>query len=242
MAVKLFLPTNDEPFTLSRSRIDNFIECRRCFYLTNRLGIARPPSFPFNLNNAVDELLKNEFDIYRRKQEPHPLMLENSIDAVPFKHPDLEKWREALRNGVIRDHSPTNLILRGGIDDVWIDRKTDQLIVVDYKATSKKGEVNIEADWQISYKRQVEFYQWLLRGNSFDVSDTSYFVYCNGIKDKKEFLNKLEFKVKLIAYQGNGSWIEPTLHKVKETLMSEEPPPASSECVYCKYVTKSLMV
>ena len=58
MPAKLFHPDLEEPFVLSRSRIDNFLECRRCFYLTNRVGIARPPSFPFNLNNAVDELLK----------------------------------------------------------------------------------------------------------------------------------------------------------------------------------------
>ncbi len=64
MPAILFDPSSDEPFVLSRSRVDNFLECSRCFYLTNRVGIARPPSFPFNLNNAVDELLKNEFDIY----------------------------------------------------------------------------------------------------------------------------------------------------------------------------------
>ena len=81
MPAKLFSPDSKEPFVLSRSRIDNFLDCRRCFYLTNRVGIARPPSFPFNLNNAVDELLKNEFDIYREKGEPHPIMVENNLKA-----------------------------------------------------------------------------------------------------------------------------------------------------------------
>ena len=79
MPAKLFNPKSEEPFVFSRSRIDNFLECKRCFYLTNKIGIARPPSFPFNLNNAVDELLKNEFDTYREKQEPHPIMIENRI-------------------------------------------------------------------------------------------------------------------------------------------------------------------
>jgi len=222
--------------------VDNFIECARCFYLTNRLGIARPSTFPFNLNNAVDELLKNEFDNYRKKQEPHPIQSENNLNAIPYEHPDLDKWRESLRHGVKRYHEPTNLILRGGIDDVWIDKKTNQLIVVDYKATSKKGEVTLDADWQISYKRQVEFYQWLFRGNSFDVSDTAYFVYCNGIKDKSEFNNKLEFKVKLIPYIGNDQWVEPTLLDLKYCLLAEEPPKAADDCNYCRYVTKSLTI
>ena len=110
----------------------------------------------------MDELLKNEFDSYRKKQEPHPIQSENNLNAIPYEHPDLDKWRESLRHGVKRYHEPTNLILRGGIDDVWIDKKTNQLIVVDYKATSKKGEVTLDADWQISYKRQVEFYLSLI--------------------------------------------------------------------------------
>ena len=242
MPARLFNPNTEEPFSLSRSRVDNFLECPRCFYLTNRLGIARPSTFPFNLNNAVDELLKNEFDGYRKKQKPHPIQVENNLNAIPYEHPELDNWRESLRNGVKRFHEPTNLILRGGIDDVWIDKKTNKLIVVDYKATSKKGEVTLDADWQIGYKRQVEFYQWLFRGNSFDVSDTAYFVYCNGIKDKSEFNNRLEFKVKLIPYIGNDEWVEPTLKDLKYCLLAEEPPKASDNCSYCRFVTKNLTI
>ena len=242
MPAKLFNPNSEEPFVLSRSRIDNFLECARCFYLTNKIGIARPPSFPFNLNNAVDELLKNEFDIYREREEPHPIMVENKLKALPYQHPDLEEWRESLRHGIKRTHTETNLILRGGLDDLWINTETNQLIVVDYKATSKKGEVSIDAEWQIGYKRQIEFYQWLLRGNSFDVSDIGYFVYCNGISEKDEFNNILEFKTKLIPYKGNDSWVEPTLHGLKETLMKDEVPLADPKCSYCSYVKKTLMV
>ena len=49
MTSRLFNPNSDEPFTLSRSRVDNFIECQRCFYLTKRkqlsLGDFPPPVF-----------------------------------------------------------------------------------------------------------------------------------------------------------------------------------------------------
>ena len=108
MASRLFNPNSEEPFTLSRSRVDNFLECPRCFYLTNRLGIARPSSFPFNLNNAVDELLKNEFDGYRKKQKPHPIQVENNLNAIPYEHPELDNWRESLRHGVKRFHEPVS--------------------------------------------------------------------------------------------------------------------------------------
>ena len=89
---------------------------------------------------------------------------------------------------------------------------------------------------------QVEFYQWLLRGNSFDVSDTAYFVYCNGIANKDEFNNNLEFKTKLIPYKGSDQWIEPTLMDLKATLMADQPPEASQNCSYCSYVKKTLTI
>ena len=95
--------------------------------------------------------------------------------------------------------------------------------MVDYKATSKKGEVSIDADWQIGYKRQIEFYQWLLRGNSFDVSDIGYFVYCNGITEKDEFNNILEFKTKLIPYKGNDSCLLYTSPSPRDSLSSRMP-------------------
>ena len=240
MASRIFNPNDDTPFQLSRARVDNFIACPRCFYLTNRLGISRPSTFPFNLNNAVDELLKNEFDIYRSKAEPHPLITENNINAIPYDHPNLNEWRDSLKRGIKRFHEPTNLLLSGGVDDIWIDTETNQLIVVDYKATSKKGEVSLDADWQIGYKRQAEFYQWLLRGNSFDVSNTAYFVYCNGIREKDSFNNRLDFKTKVIPYIGDDSWIEPSLFSLKSTLMDPNPPKETLGCEFCSYIKKNL--
>src|SRR5579864_31554 len=81
------------PFKLSRSKIDLFLECPRCFYFDRRLGVGRPPGFPFALNSAVDHLLKQEFDIYRASGEKHPLIKKYGVDAQPVAHKDLDKWR-----------------------------------------------------------------------------------------------------------------------------------------------------
>ena len=91
----LYDPRSDKPFKISRSKIDLFIECARCFYMDRRLGVGRPPGFPFNLNNAVDHLLKIEFDKYRFSRQPHPLMIENNIDAIPYTNENLDKWRSS---------------------------------------------------------------------------------------------------------------------------------------------------
>ena len=219
---------------LSRSKIDLFMECPRCFFVDNKLGVARPPGFPFSLNSAVDKLLKKEFDTHRARGTAHPLMKEYGIDAVPLQHQKIEEWRDSLRAGVSIRHSPTGFLVRGGVDDVWV-YPSGELIVVDYKATSKDGEVSLDAEWQNGYKRQMEVYQWLFRQNGFKVSYTGYFVYVNGKTDREAFDAKLEFDVKVIPYTGDTKWIEPTLLEIKECLDSDELPAPAGLCDYCTY-------
>lgn len=220
-------------YKVSRSGIDLFLNCQKCFYLDKRLGVKRPPGFPFSLNSAVDTLLKKEFDILRAKGKPHPLMKKYKIDAIPFAHEDLDKWRENFV-GVQAVHKKTGLLITGAVDDVWINPK-GELIVVDYKATSKKDEVTLDADWQIGYKRQMEVYQWLLRQNGFKVSDTGYFVYANGDTDKKAFDAKLEFDVKILSYKGNDKWVDKAIIDLHKCLKSNKIPKSGEDCDYCTY-------
>lgn len=229
----IYKPKSSKPFKLSRSKIDLFLNCPRCFYIDRRLGTGLPPGFPFNLNSAVDHLLKKEFDLYRAIQKPHPLMVKHGIDAIPYQHNELDDWRENFK-GVQYHHEETNFVLTGAIDDVWIN-KADELLVVDYKSTSKDGEINLDADWQISYKRQMEFYQWLLRQNGFKVSNTGYFVYCNGDKSKNKFNDKLEFVTKIIPYTGNDEWINDTVFSAYICLTLDKIPPITRTCDFCLY-------
>jgi CRISPR/Cas system-associated exonuclease Cas4 (RecB family) len=218
---------------LSRSKLDLFVECPLCFYLDNKLGVSRPKGFPFNLNSAVDHLLKKEFDIHRVAKTPHPLMKEYGVDAVPFIHSELNSWRENFE-GIQCVHKESGLLISGAIDDVWVN-KAGELIIVDYKATSKDEKVNLDADWQDGYKRQMEVYQWLLRQKGFKVSNTGYFVYANGLRDKKAFDGKLEFEVILIPYTGSDSWVGKKIIEAKECLDEVLPPKPDSGCDYCNY-------
>ena len=220
-------------FRLSRSKLDLFLNCPRCFYLDRRLGVSQPPGFPFSLNSAVDKLLKKEFDILREKGEAHPLMIKFGIKAIPLKHKNLDEWRDPFK-GITYHDKKTNLIITGGVDDIWINPK-GELIIVDYKATSKEEEVSLDAEWQIGYKRQMEIYQWLFRKDGFKVSDTGYFVYCNGNTDKEKFDAKLEFDIKIIPYKGDDSWIEETINSAYDCLKSVAIPKASPDCDYCAY-------
>jgi hypothetical protein len=223
---------------LSRSKIDLFMECPRCFYIDNVLGLARPKGPSFTLNIAVDELLKKEFDIHRVKGNQHPLMEKYGIDAIPFKHEDLDKWRHNF-TGIQCQYDPIGCLITGAIDDVWQNSK-GELIIVDYKATSKEGTMETLDDtkWQQQYRRQMEVYQWLFRKNGFKVSDTGYFVYVNALKDKKAFDGKLEFDVTLIAHKGDDSWVDGQLEKIKVCLADGRIPSYSKGCDFCAYIER----
>lgn len=219
---------------LSRSKIDLFRECPRCFYLDNKLGVKRVPGFPFSLNSAVDHLLKQEFDLYRVKNEQHPLQKEYGIDARPMSHQELDEWRRNF-GGVKYLHKPTGLLVTGAIDDLWINGK-GEYIVVDYKATAKDEAVTkLDQAWQDGYKRQMEVYQWLLRKNGLKVSDTGYFVYCTGKMDRTAFDKRIDFDVNLIEYKGNDAWIEKTLFAIKECLEKDALPKSGKHCDWCAY-------
>ena len=235
---RVYEPGQKAPFKVSRSKIELFLQCPRCFWLDARLHINRPSSPPFTINKAIDELFKREFDSYRLKAKPHPIMVEFQIDAIPMKHDNLDNWRQNF-TGVSTLHEPTNLWVFGAIDDLWVDSK-GQSIVVDYKATAKDQDVTIDSDWQISYKRQLEVYQWLLRQNGLNVSDTGYFVYTNALVRADGFFDKVAFKTKLIPYEGDASWVEPTLINIKKTIDDDHMPAVGTAamggvCEFCTY-------
>ncbi len=220
---------------LSRSRIDLFVECARCFYLDNKFGVSRPRGPAFTLNIAVDALLKKEFDSYREKSTAHPLMKKYGIKALPLKHEKMDEWRHNF-SGVQCLHKPTGLQISGAVDDIWIN-PIGEFIVVDYKTTSKEGRVDSLSDsgWDAQYKRQMEVYQWLLRQNGHKVSNIGYFVYFNGRKDKESFDCKLEFDASVISHVGSDKWVEQTLSDIKKCL--EGPlPPQNTECKFCSYI------
>ena len=239
----VFDPRSPEPFQISRSKIEFFTQCQRCFYMDVRLGLARPSTPPYTLNSAVDSLLKNEFDLLRKRGEKHELVEKYGIDAVPFSHPDLPKWRGeviAYVGALVLDEK-SNLMINGLVDDIWQDSQGN-LVMVDYKSTSTTKEISLNDEWKQSYKRQIEIYQWIFRKLGFPVSKTGYFVFANANKSLPKFDGKLEFEMSILPYEGNPDWVELTLLEIRELLNSDNIPAPAPECEYCAYKQKSAQV
>ncbi len=211
-----------------------FMNCPRCFYLDRRLGIDRPPIFPMTLNIMIDALLKKEFDSYRTIGKKHPIMEEFGLDAIPFSHPDLNQWRDSLRQGIQFLHKKTNLIITGGVDDVWISGDGD-IIIVDYKAVPNSDMGAFDPGWKRMCERQIEVYQWLFRKNGFTVKDVGYFLLCVCKKDKDAFDGKLEFEMKIVPYEGDDFWVERSIINAHSCLNASKIPPRGQNCDLCLY-------
>ena len=137
-------PNREEPYELSRSRIENFVKCPACFYLQQVKGVKFPSIPGFNINEATDVLLKRDFDEYREAATSHPFLIDRGLEhLVPFADDRFELWTQSLHFGAEGRfhsiHEETNLKVGGGLDDVWLNTKTGQVHLVDYKSTSQKS-------------------------------------------------------------------------------------------------------
>jgi len=237
----------NETFRISRSKFSNFyLRCKLCFYLEHKYGLKPIPVLPYTLNNAVDQNLKLSFDICREQKIPHKIITNYGLkNVIPYQHKDLEKWRQSLRQGIQFLHS-TNFLLTGGVDDVWTDTITSELIIADYKAQAKKIEdLKPENYWSNpnheDYKVQLSFYKYLFEKNGFQVKKTAYIVHVNANKDVP-FENSLDFYTSLIPYETNDKFIEPTISALKKCLDSDSFPEPHENCHQCtNYLARKLI-
>ena len=235
-----YSPNQKEDFKISRGKFTNFLTCKRCFYLDRVKGLDPPGTPGWTLNETTDLLLKKEFDYCRERQIPHRLFIENQLsNVVPFDHPEIDNWRDSLHKGLILRHKDSNIILTGGIDDIWQDNISKKLIVVDYKSQAKLGRVDkqdyLEDPYHEAYKIQMDFYAYLLFGMGFDVHRTSYFLVCNAKRDDQEFNKRMNFDEYLVPYNWNIDWIENKIDEMVSLMNNRQIPEKNLSCKNCAY-------
>ena len=91
-----FDPSNPNPYELSRSRVENFLKCKACFWL-EQLRKVKPPEIPsFTLNATTDILLKRDSDAVRGKSTL-PIWKKAGLGhMIPFDN--LEGFVTVVRN------------------------------------------------------------------------------------------------------------------------------------------------
>lgn len=242
----IYKPHQKEDFKISRSKFDTFLACPRCFYLDRVCGLVEPGTPAWALNSATDELLKKEFDECRGKQIPHRLFKLYGLDhVVPLKHENMDAWRDSLKRGLIHRYKDTNIILSGGVDDIWLDTNTDEFIVVDYKSQASNEPVETESylsnGFHQGYKIQMDFYNFLLASMGYKISPTSYFLVVNADKSLDGFYGNMKFSETIIPYKNNISWLPEKIEEMIRLMNSEKLPESNESCENCAYARERIL-
>jgi len=216
---------NDKPIQLSPSSLDLFLECPCCFWLEKRQGIRRPPPYPYALNSAVDLLLKEEFDGYRRKQEPHPLLTAHNIPAKLFPNQDLlNQWRSNF-SGIRYYDKDLDATLFGAVDDV-LQFPDGKLAPLDYKSTGSSVATIYDR-----FQLQMDAYAYLLERNGFKTTGKGYLAFY--IVDKKNgFADRLPFRKEIQEVDTNTSDIMDIFRDAVVLLRKNAPPSHSQDCQF----------
>ncbi len=242
----IYTPNQTADFKISRSKFSDFLTCRRCFYLDRVKGLDAPGTPGWSLNETTDLLLKKEFDECRKRQIPHRIFQKSGLDyLVPFQHEDLDHWRNSLQGGLSSRFQNTNIILSGGIDDVWQDTRNGKLVVADYKSQANNKILQawsyLSDVYHEGYKIQMDFYGYLLSQMGFDVSPTSYFLVCNANRKAEGFYGKLDFNEVMIPYPWNVNWIPPKITEMLGVLNNDKVPEANPSCKNCAYARQRVL-
>ena len=214
---------------LSPNSLNLFLECPHCFWLDKKMGIKRPPPYPYALNSAVDALLKEEFDTYRSKNLPHPLLLENNIKAHLFSNQKLlNQWRNNLA-GIRYFDRELEATLFGAVDDV-LESDDGKLAPLDYKSTGSKV-ANIYDRFQL----QLDTYTFLMEKNGFKTMKKGYLAFYIVDKDKG-FIDRLPFRKEIYEIDTNPADVYEIFKDAVAVLKKDSPPPHSQDCQFQKYL------
>jgi len=213
---------------LSPNSLNLYLECPHCFWLEKKMGIRRPPPYPYALNAAVDVLLKEEFDDYRSKNQPHPLLVENNIPAKLFKNQDLlDQWRSNF-SGIRYYHPELQATLFGAVDDI-LEFPDGKLAPLDYKSTGSKV-ANVYDRFQL----QLDIYTYLLEKNGFQTPRKGYLAFY--VVDKNNgFIDRLPFKKELHSIDTNPDDIYDLFKEAVALLKKDKPPAHNQDCKFANW-------
>jgi len=213
---------------LSPNSLNLYLECPHCFWLEKRMGIRRPPPYPYALNAAVDVLLKEEFDEYRSKSEPHPLLVENNIPAKLFGNQNLlNQWRSNF-SGIRYYDQELGATLFGAVDDV-LEFPDGKLAPLDYKSTGSKV-ANVYDRFQL----QLDVYTYLLEKNGFQTPRKGYLAFY--VVDKSNgFVDRLPFRKELHAIDTNPDDIHDLFKEAVAVFKKDTPPPHNQDCKFAAW-------
>ncbi|GBD33809.1 hypothetical protein HRbin34_00103 [bacterium HR34] len=222
----------EKKIQLSPSSINLFLECPACFWLEKKMGIRRPPPYPYTLNSAIDQLLKAEFDECRIQNKIPEIIQEKGIKAHLFPNQQLiSQWRSNF-SGLRYYDEKLDAVLFGAVDDI-LEFEDGSLSPLDCKSTG--GNVaNVYDRFQI----QMDIYSYLLERNGFKTNGKAYLAFY--IVDKSDGFGdaKLSFKKELHEIETKTDDVPDIFSDAIKVCRQNSIPNHSPECEFGKWYKK----
>jgi CRISPR/Cas system-associated exonuclease Cas4 (RecB family) len=219
----------DKNKEISRKEVELYFECKRCFWLDVRHGIKKPePNLAGNIGRKYDSRIKKYFDECRKRGEIPEEIKNLDPELRLFSNPKLiNKWRN---DKIGYTYPKSNITFCGKIDDLLM--KGDKLVPLDIKAT-------ISEKFQISesYRRQLEFYGYLLEKNGKSLADFGV-LYVIRVDIDKDFQKIKEGKAvieerKAYKVELNYEKWDEILEDLINVYNSEKEPDPAKNCKFC---------
>ena len=219
------IPQKKKMIWLSPSKLNVFLECPKCFWLSERAGIHRPRGIFPSLPGGMDTVIKIYFDKYRKSN-----ILPPEVEGLPGKLlPDQKKmdfWRN-WKTGLMWIDDELGVKLIGALDDcLLVDDK--YYVPIDYKTKGTEP----AADSFKYYQNQLNCYNFLFEKNNLPHLDEAYLVYYS--PNEVSSGGQVKFNVNTIKVKTSVIDAFKTI-KAALDLLDGDIPERHSGCEYCAW-------
>lgn len=165
-----------ENIRLSKSQLDKFQDCPRCFWMKHRLKLGQPEGISSKVWKGVERVTIAHYALHRKAATtPENLIGQVPEGAIPVQLSDddmkaLRYWGKGLQFKV------DGVLVTTALDDMLqydVDGKK-QYAVIDYKSKAKLTDEEATADM---YQNQADVFDLACNANNYPTDGTVYFDY-----------------------------------------------------------------
>jgi len=161
---------------LSKSQLDKFQDCPRCFWLKHKHGLDQPEMISSKVWKGIERITQAHYETHRQAQTtPSNIIGQVPVGAIPYQGEkidlkSLRYWGKGLAFEV------DGITVTTALDDMlqWtVDGKT-KYAVIDYKSKSKETD---EASTAELYQNQADVFDLACNLNKHPTDGLVYFDY-----------------------------------------------------------------
>lgn len=163
---------------LSKSALDKFVDCPRCFYLKYKHKLSQPDMISSKVWKGVERVTQAHYERYRVAKETPPNLLGMvPADAIPYQGgdklislKDLRYWGKGLAVTI------DGVLVTTALDDMLQVEEDGKIAysVIDYKSKSKATDEEATADL---YQNQADVFDLACHVNGYPTDGRVYFDY-----------------------------------------------------------------